>query len=103
MELTPDVEWILGRPNFWCAPIAHRLVKLGLATIKPHAEEEQAYVLHWLLSLHEKHGATFRAEADKILNTKHPFTGDGGEPCKKCGRLQAALIHDFAGDGDCVK
>lgn len=69
MELTDDVQWILGRPNFWCGPIAHRLVKLG-HVIPAKAEAEQAYVLHWLLGLHEKHGALFREEADKILESE---------------------------------
>lgn len=67
LEFTPDVEWILGRPNFWCGPIAHRLIQLGLAKIDHKAEAEQAYVIHWLLGLYEKYGATFREEADKIL------------------------------------
>lgn len=67
VELTDDVKWILGKPNFWCGPIAHQLVRLGLAKIPARAEEEQAYVLHWLLCLHEIHGSSFRVEAEKIL------------------------------------
>jgi hypothetical protein len=61
-----EVQWILGRPNFWCGPIAHQLVRLG-HTIPQKAEAEQAYVLHWLLELYEKHGLRFRIEANKIL------------------------------------
>lgn len=59
--------FILGRPNFVCAPIAHRLVQLGHA-IPTKAEAEQAYVLHWLLGLYSKHGDTYMDEAKKILN-----------------------------------
>ena len=79
IEFTDDVKWILSKPNFWCAPIAHRLVKLGLAKIEARSEDEQAYVLHWLLCLHEKHGATFREEADKILKAA-PAVETPGEP-----------------------
>lgn len=62
------MQWILGRPNFWCGPIAHQLVKLG-HKIERKAEAEQAYVLHWLLGLHELHGERFRVEANKILDS----------------------------------
>lgn len=67
MEFTNDVKWILGRPNFWCGPIAHQLVRLGLAEIPPSSEDEQAFVLHWLLGLHAAYGPKFREAADKIL------------------------------------
>lgn len=67
MIFDANVEWILGRPNFWCGSIAHQLVRLGVAKIPAKAEAEQAYVLHWLLELYEKHGVRFKAEADKIL------------------------------------
>lgn len=83
IEFTDDVQWILGRPNFWCGPIAHQLVKLG-HKIAPKAEAEQAYVLHWLLGLHEKHGDRFRLEANNILDS----TTDTPKPMA-------------AADGDC--
>lgn len=50
-----EVEMILGRPNFWCAGYAHRLVKIG-HKIPEKSEAEQAYVIHWMLNLYLKHG-----------------------------------------------
>lgn len=58
-ELPPlddELVAILGRPNFMCAGIAARMRELG-HTIKTRAENEQAAVLHLLLSFYLKHGA----------------------------------------------
>lgn len=49
-ELTPDLAFILGMPNFQCAPIAHAL-RAGGAEIARRAEAEQAYVIHWMTKL----------------------------------------------------
>ena len=54
-EFNETTEFILGRPNFWCSRIAHVMQKLG-QDIKPHAEEEQAAVIYWMLKLYEEHG-----------------------------------------------
>lgn len=75
-ELTEETRWIMGRPNFFTGPIAHRLVQLG-HKIAPKMEDEQAYVLHWMLSLHEKHGDSWKQEAERIL--KAPPTGEVGQ------------------------
>lgn len=65
--LCHNITWILGRPNFVCGPIAHKLVRLG-HKIPPKAEDEQAYVLYWLLELYMEHGAGFRTKASEILS-----------------------------------
>ncbi|KKL17706.1 hypothetical protein LCGC14_2482860 [marine sediment metagenome] len=61
-----NVEWILGRPCFVCGPIAHRLNELG-HNIKPHAEEEQAAVIYWMLCLYEEHGEGWKKKAGEEL------------------------------------
>ncbi len=68
IELNTETTWILGRPNFVCGPIADALREIG-NDIKRKAEEEQAFVIHWMLGLWEIHGATWKDEADKILGT----------------------------------
>lgn len=55
-ELNADLIEILGRPNFACGRIAATFRAAG-RTIKTRAEDEQAFVLHWLLGLYLKHGA----------------------------------------------
>lgn len=55
----PDVCWILGRPNFWCSGVASQLRKIG-HFIRSGAENEQAYVIHWLLTLYSLYGEEFR-------------------------------------------
>lgn len=66
MELNEDTIFILGRPNFWCGSIAPALRKAG-HEIPRKAEDEQAHVIHWLLSLYEKHGAGWREKANQFL------------------------------------
>src|SRR5690606_34390362 len=58
-ELSPDLAFILGMPNFQCAPIAHAL-RAGGADIATRSEAEQAYVLHWLIKLAIDHPADWR-------------------------------------------
>jgi len=66
IEFDEEVKWILGRPCFWCGPIAHRLNQLGYH-IKPQAEEEQAAVIFWMLGLYEKNGINWRQKAEEEL------------------------------------
>jgi len=66
-ELTPDLIEILGMPNFRAGPIAHAFRDAGRAEIKRRSEDEQAFVLHWLLGLYLKHGADWRPKAGEIL------------------------------------
>jgi hypothetical protein len=82
-ELNEQVRQILGILCFTAGTIAHRLVKLG-HTIEGRAEEEQAYVLHWLLHLYFQHGDNWRDEANKALRaTAAPpqGAGDDAPPC----------------------
>ena len=66
MELNVHTKTILGMPNFRCAPIAHRLCELG-HDIPRKSEEEQAYVINWMLELHEIHGVAWRDAAEALL------------------------------------
>lgn len=58
MELNEHTRLILGQPNFRCGEIAELLRRDG-RDIPRKSEEEQAYVIHWLLSLYESHGETW--------------------------------------------
>lgn len=49
LPLTPDLRFILGRPNFGCQPTAQVLRRLG-HHIAERAEDEQAATIHWLLN-----------------------------------------------------
>lgn len=60
--MTPELESILGTICFQCIPYAQMLRAAG-QQIKSHAEEEQAAVLHWMLSLWFMHGEDWRAAA----------------------------------------
>ncbi|MBY4799946.1 hypothetical protein K6W78_08005 [Burkholderia cepacia] len=55
-ELTADLRHVLGFPNFRCGPYAH-LMRAAGADIKAKAEDEQAYVLHYLVKMVLDHGA----------------------------------------------
>lgn len=55
-ELTPELREVLGWANFRCAPVAH-LMRAAGADIETKAEDEQAVVLHWFVTLVLKHGA----------------------------------------------
>lgn len=67
--LNDDTRWILGRPNYYCGQIAAFLRTQG-HSIEYKAEEEQAAVLYWMLTLYDKHGLNWRAEASRILKEK---------------------------------
>lgn len=63
------IQWILGLPCFFCAPIAHILVKDG-HSIEAKAEAEQAYVIPWLIRKYHEHGKCeeWKAKVDAELN-----------------------------------
>lgn len=61
-----EVKFILGRPSFVTGPIAHRLRYLG-HDIARKMEEEQAYVLHWMLSIYMNSGTAWRDIVDNTL------------------------------------
>lgn len=60
-ELNDEVRWILGRPNFACVPMANYLRSQG-HEIQLKAEDEQAAVIHWMLTMYAEHGADWRQE-----------------------------------------
>ena len=66
IEFNEHTEFILGRPNFWCAGIANRLRKQG-KQIATKAEAEQAAVIFWMLQQYEKYGDNWREEGEKLL------------------------------------
>ncbi|MGK8887580.1 hypothetical protein [Burkholderia gladioli] len=66
-DLTPELLDVLGRPNFWCGPIAHAMREAG-ADIRRKAEDEQAHVLHWLVKLVLGHGAAWQPAAGAALS-----------------------------------
>ncbi len=74
-EFNKQTEWILGRPNFWCTPIAVALRVCG-RDIKKHAEEEQAAVIYWMLEMYEKHGNNWKAEGQKWLEQNSRRAGE---------------------------
>lgn len=77
--LTPDLRLILGMPNFVCGPYAHLFREAG-RDIPRKSEEEQAFVLHWLLGLHAEHGERWAAVADEQLAAARKTIADSAEP-----------------------
>lgn len=65
-ELNDETRWILGCPNFVCGSIARALRALG-QEIKERSEDEQAFVIHWMLTLYEAHGTGWRDAAYRVL------------------------------------
>lgn len=61
-ELTPELREVLGIMIFQTSPIAHAFQRAG-EPIKRRAEDEQAFVLHWLVTLALEHGADWRRVA----------------------------------------
>lgn len=67
-EMTDDITWILGRPNFACAPIAHALRTAGDMRIETRGEAEQAHVIHWLLKMALDHPEDWRKRVGDRLD-----------------------------------
>lgn len=72
--LTEEMAFILGRPNFACAPIAQALRRHG-QVIATKAEAEQAAFIWWGLTLYLEHGDGWRALAEQEMNGERPVTG----------------------------
>lgn len=70
--LDDDLREILGRPNFACARIAQAFRENAGAEIKTRAEDEQAFVLHWLTGLYLKYGSEWRKFAADELPLPTP-------------------------------
>ncbi len=78
-DLNDEVRDILGRPNFTCINIAKRLREKG-HEIKCKAEDEQAAVIYWMLSMYVKHGKQWKEEGEaylKAVQTGKPAPRDG--------------------------
>jgi len=67
-ELNEHTKEILGRPNFACSGLAESL-RAGGQIIPRKAEEEQAAVLYWMLSVYQQHGASWKEEAGNYLDS----------------------------------
>ena len=79
IEFDKEVEWILGRPNFWCMEFAQALRMCG-KEIPLHAEEEQAAVLYFFLTMYEVHGSNWREKASDWLKSNQSV-----QPTPKAG------------------
>lgn len=66
IPLNEDTIDILGRPNFTCISIAHRLRQMG-HEIPKRSENEQAATIHFLLNMYLQHGADWREKANGHL------------------------------------
>ncbi|MCJ2092115.1 hypothetical protein MKK67_06325 [Methylobacterium sp. J-072] len=66
-ELTADLIEVLGMPNFRTGPMAHAFRDAGRAEIRSKCEDEQAFILHWLVTLVLEHGADWRRHAGETL------------------------------------
>ena len=66
-ELTPELLEVLGMVNFQTGPMAHAFRDAGRAEIRRKCEDEQAFVLHWLVTLVLEHGADWRRHAGEVL------------------------------------
>lgn len=67
-EINEDLVDILGRPNFTCSGIAGLFRRNG-ADIKRKSENEQAFVIHWLIGVYLTHGSEWRATAEAELKS----------------------------------
>lgn len=65
-DLSDDIRWILGRPNFACGAIAHIFQAEGRGIAKK-AEDEQAFVIHWMLQHYVADRENWRANAEAEL------------------------------------
>jgi hypothetical protein len=65
-ELTPELREILGLMMWTTGPIAHAFRAAG-HEIPRKAEEEQAFVLHWLIGLALEHGSEWRKRGSEII------------------------------------
>lgn len=66
--MSPELEYVLGRPNFWCGPIAHLFRDAGIwPTLEHRAHAEQARVIFWMVGLVLQHGTTWRDHAEAAI------------------------------------
>ncbi len=65
-QLNQDQIDIMGIPNFSAAQEA-RLMRMVGFQIPTKAEAEQAYVIHWLLTIYAEHGDQWRVKAGEQI------------------------------------
>ncbi|MGC6386532.1 hypothetical protein ACMV8I_02560 [Ewingella sp. S1.OA.A_B6] len=65
-DINEDLVEILGRPNFTCSGIAEIFRGNG-ADIKRKSENEQAFIIHWLIGVYLTHGSDWRLVAEASL------------------------------------
>lgn len=68
LPLNAEVEWILGRPNFWCSSLAEALRAKGFE-IERRSEAEQAFCIYWMLGLYLKDRAGWREAFDREMQS----------------------------------
>jgi len=70
IALSEDEKNILGRPNFACAKIAHRMRGMGF-DVKRKAEDEQALVIFTMLEFYKEHGSAWAEKINQFLNPEN--------------------------------
>ena len=65
-ELTEDLKWILGRPNFACGRIARRLRAKGYEC-EEKSEAEQALVIHTMIKFYEDNNENWKDKFEDYL------------------------------------
>jgi hypothetical protein len=66
LALSDDEKNILGRPNFACASIAHRMRDMGFE-VATKAEAEQALVIFTMLEFYKEHGKDWADKMNEYL------------------------------------
>ena len=78
-ELTPALREVLGLMVFHTTPLAHAFRAAG-HDIKRKTEDEQAFVLHWLIGLALEHGDGWRSKAADEIER---MAAEAGQPIVK--------------------
>lgn len=69
LTLSEDEKSILGRPNFACGKIAHRMRDMGFDIAKK-AEEEQALVIFTMLEFYKEYGKDWADKMNEMLKAE---------------------------------
>jgi len=66
LTLSEEEKNIMGRPNFACAKIAHRMRAMGFK-VEERAEEEQALVIWTMLEFYKEFGKDWTDKMNEFL------------------------------------
>jgi len=66
LTLSDDEKNIMGRPNFACGKIAHRMRSMGFE-VAEKAEEEQALVIWAMLEFYKEYGKDWSDKMNEFL------------------------------------